>query len=283
MRRGVFLDLHEQQNETMRRLQDELYRARRDIVDLMPENIARLMQGYHQCKTRHDHHAWEQSVVEAVIGMATPDPEASRWQPRARCPLCRGGSSGPYDVGFTVPEGLRRHLEGFGNVHQCSGTRAAFALARDALQGDFTRADQDAIAKTEHRRCTERVFNIGPRKPAALLEEEMWGSAPRDEAAMSRADGRLAELGFERTEVGNVVSYRLVRDGFEVWADPRQASRLNFTVCPAARGRGRQREASFFILDSWRHGVPAKFEERFKAAIETLSKPVGRKAARSNS
>lgn len=283
MRRGIFPNLIEQENEAVRRLRDELYRARRDIVELMPENITRLMQGYYGCKTRHDHHDWEQCVVEAIIGMAVPDPEASHWQPRARCPLCRGGSSGPYDVGFTIPEGLRRHLVGFGNVHQCSVTRAAFAMARDALEDNFTRADQDAVSKTEQRRSTERVFNIGPRKPAVLLEEDMWGSAPRDEAAMARADGRLAELGFERTELGNVVSYRLVRDGFEVCADPRQATRLNFTVCPAARGRGRQPEASFFILDSWRHGVPAKFEERLKAAMETLSKPVGRKATRSSS
>jgi len=280
MRRAVFSNLYERGNEEVRRLQDELYRARRDIVDLMPDDIARLMHGYHDCKTRHDHHAWEQSVVEAVIGATEPDLAASHWQPRARCPLCRGGSSGAYDVGFTIPEGLRRHLEGFGNVHQCSVTRAAFALAREALQESLAQSDQDAVTHTEQRRRTERVFDVGPRKSAMLLDEEMWGRVVRDEAALARADARLAELGFERTEEGNVVSYRLVRDGFEVWADPRQATRLDFTVCPPARSRGRLPEASFFILDNWRHEVAAKFGQRLTAAIETLSKPAGRQRGR---
>jgi len=162
-------------------------------------------------------------------------------------------------------------------------TRAAFALAREALKDSFARSDQDAVTHIERRRRTERVFDVGPRKPAMLLDEETWGHVARDEAALAHADARLAEFGFERTEKGNVVSYRLSRDGFEVWADPRQATRLNFTVCPPAHGRGRQPEASFFILDSWKHGVAAKFEQRLTAAIETLSKPAPRKATRPTS
>ncbi len=103
-----------------------------------------------------------------------------------------------------------------------------------------------------------------------LLDEEMWGRTPRDDAAMASAEVRLIELGFTRAEEGQVLSFRLQRDGFEVWADPRAAKRLDFTVCPPIRGRARQPEANFFILDSWRHGVPAKFEERLTTAIETL-------------
>ncbi len=170
MRRTGPQHLQRPEDERVRRLEGELYLARRDIVELMPDAIAGLMRDYHGCRTREDHYAWEKRGGEAAIDLAEPDPAASHWQPRARCPLCRGGSSGPYDISFTIPEGLRRHLEGFGNVRQCPRTRAAFSIAHDALEGDFVEADCDAAAQTEQRRRTERVYDVGPRKPGMLLD-----------------------------------------------------------------------------------------------------------------
>jgi hypothetical protein len=39
--------------------------------------------------------------------------------PRAACPLCGSWGYGIGAHGYSLPEGLRRHLEGYGRVQEC--------------------------------------------------------------------------------------------------------------------------------------------------------------------
>ncbi|MCX7381316.1 MAG: hypothetical protein NT133_07845 [Alphaproteobacteria bacterium] len=263
-------------SEAVRRLQDDLYRTRRDIVELMPEVIANIMRSYVRVETRSDYYDWEKDVSEFVLGITQVDLEISHLQPRARCPLCRSGGFGPYEVGFLIPEGLRRHLHGSASARQCAVTRAAFALAQNYLAERFTQTDRDLAQHLETRRRTERVYDIGPKKANVLFDEGLSGTALRDDCDFRQADARLKELGFERKETGNVVSYRQLRNGFEIWADPRQTTRLDFTVCPPVIGRARRREVYFYMLDSWRNDIVATFGRQFEKAISKLPPPGSR-------
>jgi hypothetical protein len=60
---------------------------------------------------------------EQVIGDATlrsgPEMGDHTAVARAYCPLCNGSSKQGYAKGFTVPEGLRRHLLGVRTAKQC--------------------------------------------------------------------------------------------------------------------------------------------------------------------
>ena len=55
---------------------------------------------------------------------------------RAPCPLCGGGresfamDSPAAEGTFSLPEGLKRHLEGYGKMRQCPILKAAIAAAR---------------------------------------------------------------------------------------------------------------------------------------------------------
>ena len=59
---------------------------------------------------------------------------------RAPCPLCGGGresftmDSPDLEGTFSLPEGLRRHLEGYGNMRQCPVLKAVIAMARRAAE-----------------------------------------------------------------------------------------------------------------------------------------------------
>src|SRR5688572_12706949 len=111
-------------DDEIRKLRSELYSARRTIVDLMPDKISQLLGDYYRCDTRIDLHRWHGEVIDAIVEMASPlaglrDSYFHAPRARAYCPLCGDGSQGPYEEGFALPEGLRRHLAGWGNCRQC--------------------------------------------------------------------------------------------------------------------------------------------------------------------
>ena len=99
---------------------------------------------------------------------------------RARCPLCRDSSSSPYSEGFSVPEGLRRHLIGWGNARQCSVMEAACALARDhwhqAYDASDRAEDNAKQAELEARRKSETLFQVAPDQRAQSWSMRALGS-----------------------------------------------------------------------------------------------------------
>lgn len=273
---------YDTQSETIRRLENELHFARRTIVELMPEAIASRMLDYHDCRTRRDFYQWQHGVIEAVIATAVPDPEISYHQPRGWCPLCRGGSSGPFDRGYALPGGLTRHLEGRGNTAECPVTKAGFDLARDALRERFEKEEADDAANLQHRRETEPMMLTDPNRPPQLMDDQGWFShGVRDSTALETAEERLRQFGFANEAEGNVVAWRLRRDGWAVLADPRSVRLIQCVVFREPEPHVKTRRSrtktarhietrSFHILDSWKIDILGKFNQRLDQAIHEL-------------
>jgi hypothetical protein len=154
-----------EKDERIARLEAEVDEARRDVVEMAPEEMWGALHGYTLCGSRKEQFRWERDVVAAAIALAMPNPAASHWQPRAPCPLCRGGAHSPDIGGFALPEGLSWHLVGRGRTHQCSVTKAAFRLAQGHLQ-DYFRDEEEAVRRLdEARRGSERLYLVAPWSP----------------------------------------------------------------------------------------------------------------------
>lgn len=118
-----------------RRLRDELYLARRNLINLM--DLQGLLSAYRSAHDFDQVDEWRRAAAATVLTAALVRPGEEmgdpRW-PRALCPLCRQGAQGTRDVrGYAVPEGLRRHLLGELNSRQCPVFAAAEAIARDSV------------------------------------------------------------------------------------------------------------------------------------------------------
>jgi hypothetical protein len=140
--------------QRIRALEDELYMARWAIVELMPQHISDLLTDYRSCSSLGDFIAWQNQVVALITSMAEVDPEASHFEERGYCPLCKGGTRGPYQSGFKIPGGMEKHLLGAGNASKCVVTEAAFRNARHALRDKFDASEKAARQQLEERRST---------------------------------------------------------------------------------------------------------------------------------
>lgn len=114
------------------RLEAELDDARHTILRLLPDDVAgdlALTLAHLEGEACHDRtaHAIEHLLddAEATIRVG---PETSDPSPRAPCPLCGGGARS--HTGYVFPFGLRQHLSGRPNGHQCSVAKHVFALAK---------------------------------------------------------------------------------------------------------------------------------------------------------
>jgi hypothetical protein len=119
--------------ELISSLQDQLYRARRSIISLVTEEAQKILWGYLDCESLSDTGRWRNIAAREIIQLAEAIPkELFHSSNRAYCPLCKDGALVLYESGFKLPEGLRRHLIGWGNENnQCIVFGAAMNLARD--------------------------------------------------------------------------------------------------------------------------------------------------------
>jgi hypothetical protein len=126
--------------QEMQKLKTELFLARHHIIELMPYEVEKILSSYHSHKSRKDGYIWIDETAKKIISHAEPistekkpglDGRVFYFERRAYCPLCKRGSSAPYDSGFSLPEGLRRHLVGYGTVSQCVVMEAAKKLAQE--------------------------------------------------------------------------------------------------------------------------------------------------------
>lgn len=260
----------------IRVLKNELYEARSTIIRLMPKAIKDLFEGYIQCKTRAECSKWEYDVVNQIITRATVIPEYkdSILGDRGSCPLCGEGSSHPYLSGFSLPEGLRRHLSGWGNVSKCSVMSAVFGLAQDYLQYRFEDQDKVEAFRENERRKSESLFIIGYGSNPHLIDEAVWGTA-RTAESLAFAEKRLRELGFSLNTEGNIKSYTLDRDNVLVFADPRAEGHIDFKIYKKPLPKNARRFGlscqTFGFRDNWKIKLKEKFEQRIAASEKYLS------------
>ena len=275
------------------RLERALESARRTILSLLPDRVQDRLRSYYELQTWHDFHRWEHDIIEHFVENAFVLPETvnSYFAPRAYCPLCGSSSSAPYEHGFSLPEGLRRHLKGWGNVRPCDVVEQVLAMVLDSRREKFDEfeAKENAEKKAilESRRAQEPLFDLGPTLGVRLIDESLdFGMEPRGSSSLVFAIERLKTLGFEIIETGHTGKFTIISGEYTVYADPRSAGRIKMVVYPPTPARPRRRGYSvsyqtFEMHDSWKHDLKGKFAVRLAEAIERLTpKPKVRRVAR---
>lgn len=119
----------------MERLERDLSRAQMVIMDLMPDRFRRVLSSYVHCETERDLYGWSYKAAEALVELCDPiqPPLLDGYpldSPRAPCPLCGAVPTTIGAVGYALPEGLLRHLQGTHNVWQCGVFWVAESKAR---------------------------------------------------------------------------------------------------------------------------------------------------------
>lgn len=255
--------------QTIRDLQDELLETRLNIINMMPWEAYLSLSSYDSCKSRIETYQWPNAVASRLSELAKLlPPNIFGTSDRAYCPLCGAGSSRGYANGFAIPEGLRRHLVGWGD-QECPVFAIAMRLARDAWHEKFHKQEEAEKRKMEARRRRETVYKTGPSQSPELIDKlSSWQRARRpDELAW--AEKRLATLGFKIASDGSVKSYIDERDHFVVYADPRAKNRIGFSVYEKSVATGHNPPIiSFSLLDSWKHDLPGKYQGRLPRVTE---------------
>jgi hypothetical protein len=277
-------------DERIRRLEEELYIARHNIIGLMPPEVTDLLNSYGSCNSSEEFWAWKHDVIDRIVSMAERDPEASYFGDRGYCPLCKGGRISRYHPGFALPTGLTGHLLGHssGNQHQCPVTHAAFENAYHSLRDTLAASEEAERRNKEERRKTERVFMIDPSRPPELLDEYIYGGKPRSPEELAEAEERLRSLGFQVELNENVVAYKFPHKHYLVLGDPRKAGRIEFRIFNSEgtkrrrtnRGRGYE---TFDLQDNWKNDLAAKFRQHLSEACSRLTpQPAGVRKRQSN-
>jgi hypothetical protein len=258
--------------DRIRRLEQDLHDSNYAIVNLMSEDVAAGLLSYYSCQTRHDYYEWRRDIIDRIGKLAEPSPKASFFRERGSCPLCKGGSSGPYDQGFTLPEGLRRHLEGHGNTRICPVTKAAFYLGEYALREAFAAEEAAVQAGTNERKKMETLFKVDPRRPPELIDEFLFSGQPRNEQGFKFTEQRLLALGFNKEVDQRVVSYTLHHDDYIVLADPRLPTSIGFCVFQdrAPKKMTGTDTDRFGLPDSWKHNLAEKFHRELAKSVARL-------------
>ncbi len=258
--------------ELISSLQDQLYRARRSIISLVTEQAQKLLWGYVDCESQLDTRRWQNIAAREIIQLAEAIPkELFHSSNRAYCPLCKDGALVPYESGFKLPEGLRRHLIGWGNENnQCIVFGAAMNLARDHW-GDRFREKQaeEAASIAKERRRSEILYRIDANKSPVLNDEGIRFDSFRSVDEMAWAEDRLLSLGLKIDLDRNVKSYTSESDTFVVYADPRRKYQIEFTVYlkQFAQVRAEPPIGYFGLSDYWKNSIEQKYQNRLMKAL----------------
>lgn len=266
-----------------RKLEDELYDARRVLLDLMPSEIMAVMEAFTECDSRAEFSEWRKRVIDMVLKKAGEQaPEADLLgEVRVQCPLCGREAFNPSGGGFKMPEGLRRHLIGWGNAEPCRIMHHVRHLALGHLEWRFR--EQTAHEAAEHaakaaadkrRRGSEALFQLGPGSVPERLDEDilLWGDKPRDSESLAWAVKRLELLGFSERQEENVRAFVYQAGDWVVYADPREAGKIRFHVYRVAGSKAKKGESvahKFYMLDKWKYELVRKFKERLANATKS--------------
>lgn len=238
------MTIDDNEEPALRRL---LREANETVLHLLPREVREVIEApYPGLETWSDIYRWESQAIQQVIRSAKPIECSSReFGPRAMCPLCGYGGANFYEDGYALPEGLARHLEGYGKTQQCRVMKAARWLVRD-LFGAKARAaeyaeDERRKQEQESRSRRETLFQIHPDAPAELIDAG-WGPKPvRDGSQLEWALQRLVSLGFCVTRDDNIIT--CTRDWGQgiAYADPRRQGAIEVRVFSKIKPRRKAR------------------------------------------
>ena len=262
-------------DETIRRLEKDLWEARNTIIELAPDQFHDLLHGYaYTIETRNELYRWEGDLNAAVIAAAEPIEPVDRWDPnRVACPLCRSRGRGAFGMkGWALPAGLEMHLDGRGTTSRCPVTDAAWQLLGDRHHEKIKAADQAEEQQLALRKQTEPVVLIDPdREPELLFEPHYFHETYRTPEQLAAVEDRLREIGFEIERNSNVVTYRYMHgDKWMVLADPRKHNRVEFNLFKRSGKRQWKRRHDWhqpYLNDKF-NKWPEMFHEGLKTATE---------------
>lgn len=260
-----------QHAETIRHLQDELDETRQIVIDLMPEEVQTVLGGYYSCGSSKDTVHWQVTAVAKIIALAKVLPRGLIYDSdRAYCPLCGDGTSARHYDGFTVPEGLDRHLFGRGNGERCPVFGVTMRLARDFWHERFYEREK---AQKLARQLSETLYKTSPYQSPQLVDEGLYGTS-RSVEDLTWAEGRLTILGFEIINEANVRSYISDLDQFVVYADPRPKGEIRFTVHSKPLSRyGPKHPIGFLSLrDRCKNDIRGKYIARLPLALQETAR-----------
>lgn len=128
--------LYKNPEDYIDRLENDLFFARTSILRLVKEPFRTMLNEFYCVKSQDDANDWERNIAQRIIDKTEP---LENRQNRAYCPLCGAGSTSPYAQGFSLEDGLHRHLIGTHNVTQCIVMTAVIKLSYDCWEDTFQR------------------------------------------------------------------------------------------------------------------------------------------------
>ena len=258
--------------ELISSLEDQLYRARRSIISLVTEEAQKILWGYVDCESELNARHWQNIAAREIIKLAEPIlSELFHSSNRAYCPLCKDGALVLDESGFKLPEGLRRHLIGWGDEsNQCIVFGAAMSLARDHWGERFREKQADEAASiARERRRSETLYKIDPYRSPALIDEGIPFDNFRSVDEIAWVEDRLLALGFKIDLDLNVKSYTRESGTFMVYADPRRKYQIEFSIYlkQFAQGRAERPIGYFGLSDYWTNSIDQKYQKRLLMTI----------------
>ena len=261
--------------DKIRYLEDELYSARRFIVSQAPARYKDILENLARCRSAAEFHSLEHSAAEDILTecQSTLSDDAN-WNRRILCPLCGDRPPSAYaEQGFTFPEGLRRHLTGYGNVSQCDVFRACCKLVLDSKNYEPLTESIAKNAKKAERIKTELLYKIEPDGQGQLIDE--FHGTPRTTTELLWAEERIVALGFEIKVEDNTKSYVMEEHDFSIFVDPRQRGTIEFRVFPKWLKKKRLSITdceAFDLRDDWKLDLSSKFKTRLNKVKERFLK-----------
>jgi hypothetical protein len=247
------------------------------------DELHNVLTSYGTMESQSDRILWNEHAVEKIIALAEiiPSERESIFPGRAYCPLCGDGNlMTRYESGFSIPEGLRRHLLGWGrHAQQCRVMQAAAEIAERYWHNKFhpgeVKEEAQKRAISADRKKVETLYHIAPGSDPKLIDEGMFlDHTPRNGDELAWAEQRLKDLGLQIIYEGNIKSYTGEVGDFLVYADPREKGKITFRVYPKPPlGKNRTSRVAgsiprvFHLMDRWKHEIQNKYESRLKEAI----------------
>ena len=276
------LTFHSNKDKEIANLKMQLESSRLSVMHLSKIEIPE-WYSYNNCNSREDTYSWKGKIVQEIIDVAQEETSENIYGQkiyygRAICPLC--GDWPNNEHGYTMPEGLLRHLEGIGNVLQCVVMENLFGMARDCWNEKFRQKEIENILidrkNNDQRLKSETLILVAPGYPPELFDDRYeLGSTKNQKQHLNRliwAEKRLKDLGFSIQVLNNIKSFTKEYDEFVVFADPRRKGLIGFDVykkpLPKKIINGKHASTKFIgefdIRDAWKHDLISKFEQRVK-------------------
>jgi hypothetical protein len=186
-------------------LEKMLDQAYRTILHLLPKPFQDAFHKTLWADSRQEMHSRLDEAIDLVIEQANV--RTDRFgnnsiifeEQHAYCPLCGDGSSSAYADGFKYPEGLRRHLTGWGNNWRCCVVEAmskhALLYNRDKFNHVEANRQQERASHIKARRLTETLYQVSVIGEPKLFDDLSFVTA-RNADDFSNAEDRLKVLGF---------------------------------------------------------------------------------------